>query len=361
MAIESLRIADFRNLTTAVLTPCSQGLNIIHGQNGSGKTSLLEAIHFIGTGKSFRHASSQRLIRHEADQFNLFAHILSDSQRQIPIGMERASTGTTRIRVAEKETITMAELAAVLPLRVMDSQSHNLLEAGPVFRRKYLDWGLFYQFEGFLTVWRQFERVLKQRNSLLKERRLKLELDSWTEELVKYGLELTDYRRQYVKRLLPYLSEASQRLLGMPDLQVCYHPGWNEEEDYAAALAGDYLNEYRFGHTQLGPHRADLDIFIDTIPVKHFLSRGQQKLLVCAMILAQGMLLAEQGNKRVIYLVDDLPSELDKPGRERLLSVLAEQQTQIFITAIEKETICDLVIDKPVKVFHVEHGCVRQI
>jgi DNA replication and repair protein RecF len=238
---------------------------------------------------------------------------------------------------------------------------HNLFEAWPIFRRKFLDWGLFYQFDNFLQCWRHFERALKQRNALLRDRRPKRELDSWTEELIKYGLEMTQFRQKYVQLLVPYIAEAVQALLDIPDIQIHYHPGWDEDEDYAAILADYYQEEYRFGHTQFGPHRADLDINIDGIAVKHFLSRGQQKLLVCAMILAQGMLLAKQSNKGVIYLVDDLPAELDSLGRQKLISLLAKQKTQVFITAIEKETICDLIdqSDVPMKVFHVEHGCAR--
>jgi len=359
MTITSLRITNFRNLVAVDLVPCSMGLNIICGNNGSGKTSLLEAIHYLGRGRSFRSSVATRLIRHTADKFSIFSQLVSESERHLSIGMERESNGDMRLRIAEQDAVSLAELASYLPLRIINSQSHQLFESGPAYRRKFLDWGLFYQAENFLSCWRHFERVLKQRNAVLTERRPKTELNVWTEELVKYGLELDKLRRDYVAALMPMLIAVAQELLGITYLDIRYQTGWDESMDYAAALEKGYIEEYRFGHTQFGPHRADLIITANTIPVKHFLSRGQQKLLICAMIIAQGKLLSQCTNKRLIYLIDDLPAELDLLSRQKLISVLSQQQAQVFITAIERDAIYNFINDQsevPVKVFHVEHG-----
>lgn len=364
MPLLSLRITDFRNLTAVDLAPLPHGLNIICGDNGSGKTSLLEAIYYLGLGRSFRTSTMARLVRQHTEKFSIFSQIINDANRQIPIGVERELRGQTRLRMAEKDVASIAELAAFLPLRLINSQSHNLFESGPSFRRKYLDWGLFYQVDAFLPCWRQFERVLKQRNAVLKNKRPKKELEVWTNELVKYGLELDKQRRDYLQALVPLIIEMSAILLGdLPTLDIQYQSGWDETQDYLTVLDAAYAEEYRTGHTQYGPHRADLDMRMEGIPVKHFLSRGQQKLLICAMILAQGMLLTKQANKGLIYLVDDLPAELDLQSKQKLISLLSQQQTQIFITAIESDTICSFINDKlevPMKVFHVEHGSVEQ-
>lgn len=324
---------------------------------------MLEAVHYLGRGLSFRSATPTRLIRHGTDKFSIFAQIISDAERTIPVGVERDIQGNARLRVAEKETSSVTELASFLPIRVINSQSHHLLEAGPAFRRKYLDWGLFYQSQTFLTCWRQFERVLKQRNAILRDRRPKRELDPWTEELVKHGLALDQLRLAYVQSLTPVVEEMAQTLLGISNLKIHYQCGWDKNSEYAAVLASHHAEECRLGHTVFGPHRADLDIKMDALSVKHFLSRGQQKLLICAMILAQGILLTKQADTGLIYLVDDLPSELDLQSRQKLISLLSKQQTQIFITAIESEAICDLMEKPkvPVKVFHVEHGSVVEL
>lgn len=362
MTIASLRITDFRNLTDVDLDPQVRGMNVFCGSNGSGKTSLLEAVHFLSIGKSFRSSTSSRLIRHQTEKFSLFAKIIQNNQQIIPIGVERDLAGGTRLRLAEKDASGMAEITASLPVRLINSQSHQLLESGPVFRRKYLDWGLFYQYERFLRCWRQYERVLKQRNAVLKEKRSKQELAVWTDELVHCGAEFDALRRDYIKTLEPLVASFAGELLGLSNIQLHYQCGWDSGQDFATALASSYSDDFRFGYTQVGPHRADFDIDSNGVSVRHFLSRGQQKLLICAMIIAQGALLTGQVNQGLIYLVDDLPSELDVQSRQKLISLLSRQAAQIFITAIEHHDICCFINDNsvvPVKVFHVEHGNVR--
>jgi DNA replication and repair protein RecF len=285
-------------------------------------------------------------------------------QRVIPLGIERERSGAARMRLDEKDSPGMAEIAAYLPIRMINTHSHQLLEGGPVFRRKFLDWGLFYQNPDFMNCWRQYERALKQRNILLRDKRPKSELDSWTNEVIKYGLELHQQRLDYISRLLPHLQRFSAELLTLSGLEIDYQPGWSKTGDYASLLQASYLDDYRAGYTQAGPHRADFELISEGLTLRHVLSRGQQKLLICAMILAQGMMLAEQEKAGLIYLVDDLPSELDLLSRQKLVSLLAMQKSQIFITAIEKDAICDLVSDKtmvPMKVFHVEHGNIVEL
>ncbi|OGT61541.1 MAG: hypothetical protein A3E85_05540 [Gammaproteobacteria bacterium RIFCSPHIGHO2_12_FULL_45_12] len=361
MGILSLRIADFRNLASVGIEPCQQGLNLFWGNNGCGKTSLLEAIHYLGVGRSFRSGNATSLIRQSTNKFLLFAQLVSESQACLPVGVERHLNGTTRLRVAEKDVSGITEVASFLPIRVINAHSHQLFEAGPAFRRKYLDWGLFYQEEAFFTCWRQFERVLKQRNAVLRDKRPSRELAVWTAELVKIGLVLDAYRRAYVETISPFIVEIAALLLPIKNLTFQYGAGWDETMDFEQALAQQFQLECRSGHTQIGPHRADLDVQIEGVPAKHILSRGQQKLLVCAMILAQGVLLTQQANRGLIYLVDDLPAELDLVGRKRLMSLLAKQGSQVFITAIDSEIVDEFHRDEPnvpIKLFHVEHGSV---
>lgn len=359
MTIKVLRISNFRNLASVEIVPALSGLNIICGNNGDGKTSLLEAIYFLGLGRSFRTSTASRLLRQGQEIFSLFSQLVTDNSRDLSLGVLREANGTMRMRVNESDSMSMAELATLLPIRLINSQSHLLFESGPSYRRKYLDWGLFYQDSSFLQTWRNYERVFKQRNVVLRDRRPKSELTPWTDELIKYGLELDKLRRHYVAALTPIVIEIVGQLLDLPALTLVYHSGWDDRLEFSEALAKNYHDEMRLGHTQCGPQRADLEIMVGDIPVKHFLSRGQQKLLICAIIIAQGKLLAGLANHGLIYLIDDLPAELDLLSRQKLLSLLSKQQTQIFITAIERDTICDLLGDShnvPVKVFHVEHG-----
>lgn len=363
MAIQALQIINFRNLLAVECHPVPAGLNIISGENGSGKTSLLEAIYYLSHGRSFRSGNANKLINHEQTKFSLYASLQSQHHVQVPVGVERARNGESTLRVASKEVNSVREAAEYLPIRMINAHSYSLLEAGPQYRRQYLDWGLFYHYPHFFNAWRHFERALKQRNILLKARASAAELAAWTQELIKYGNELNLLRQDYVAEISPIIEGCVQQLLGMEPLHLSYYPGWDESVDYEQALAESYADEMRLGYTQCGPHRADLDIAINMIPAKYYLSRGQQKLLICAMILAQGILFTQRNNHNIVYLIDDLPAELDANSRAKLINLLVHQNAQVFITAIESQLVSEGLLSHPHvarKLFHVEHGYLHE-
>lgn len=360
MPITRLDITDFRNLNAVKLEPLSVGFNLLYGLNGSGKTSLLEAIYYLSLGRSFRSSFAKRVIRRDAEKFLIFSQVTGDGAQVTPIGIERYQQGELKIRIANRDAPSAAELAGLTPVQLINSNCYNLLDAGPVFRRKYLDWGSFYFNPEFLRVWRDYGQVLKQRNAILRQQGSRQELEVWTQELVKAALQFDRCRREYVQQLLPVLEQISTELLTIPNLKIHYQPGWDDDQDYAAVLAASYLKDSQFGYTQNGPHRADLRITINKIAAKDILSRGQQKLFVCAMILAQSALLKSSTNKASIYLVDDLPAELDVVSRSKLINLLAKQETQVFVTAVEREALGDTLTRLPVKMFHVEHGNITE-
>jgi DNA replication and repair protein RecF len=366
MAIFSLKVTQFRNLSLLNFSPTTDGLNIISGQNGSGKTNLLEAIYYLSLAKSFRHASVRHLVHYTKSEFSLFAQVLSLGEtakdRTITtLGMQKGLNSGIRLRLGERTLSSITELAFFLPVQVIYSQSHHFFELGPVFRRKYLDWGLFYQQPAFLSCWHHFMKMLRQRNAALRKRCSKQEIECWTHELLHHAQVFDHFRRNYVSSIEPYIIEFAQTLLPDLPIQISYDPGWNQQQDLSEALAQSYSEDYRLGYTQFGPHRADLIVNIQQTTVKHILSRGQQKLLICAMILAQGKFLVEQTKKCPIYLIDDLPAELDRQSRQKLLASLSEQSAQVFITAIESQAITEVASHAtPIKVFHVEHGQVSE-
>src|SRR3990167_7913365 len=310
MPLTLLQLADFRNFAKAHLEPSHHGLNIFYGDNGSGKTSLLEAIYYLSAGRSFLTARYPTLVRHSTEKFSIFAQILHNHQRIVPIGTERSLDGVARMRMAEKEVISIAELASFLPIRIIHAQSHYLFESGPIFRRKYLDWGLFYQDPNFISCWRAFEKTLRQRNAILRQKHGIQAFEAWTVELAQHACHLDTLRRAYIEQLLPYFQAAAETLLGISSLQIHYEAGWDTTQDYYTLLMAHRSAEFRQGHTLFGPHRADFDIQKQGVSMKQFLSRGQQKLLIYAMILAQGQCFSAQ-SKGLVYLIDDLPSELD--------------------------------------------------
>ncbi len=361
MPLTRLEITDFRNLAAIALEPLSTGFNLLYGYNGSGKTSLLEAIYYLSLGRSFRSGAVGRIIRHTADKFCIFAQSAANGEQCIPIGIERQQQGDGKIRISGRDAQSVSELADLTPVQLINSHCYSLLDAGPVFRRKYLDWGIFYLNNDFLRIWRDYEQVLKQRNAGLRSRRPRKELDAWSEELANKAVLLDQARREYILSLLPILNDTVAELLAFPNLEIRYQPGWDDAVPYREILANFYEKDCLIGYTQNGPHRADLKITINGVVAKDILSRGQQKLFVCAMILAQGVLLKRCVNKAPIYLIDDLPAELDTVSRSKLITLLSKQDTQIFVTAVERDALSDVLSKLPLKMFHVEHGNVTEV
>lgn len=359
MALTHLEITHFRNLLSAELQPDPQGFNFVYGNNGSGKTSLLEAIYYLSLGRSFRSTITERIIHKSEEKLSIFAHVDSPSDQHTPVGLERNVEGDLKLRVNGKDAYSITDMANLLPVQLIDSHCHNLLDAGPVFRRKYLDWGIFYLNKSFLVKWRQFDRALKQRNAALRGQIARKELALWTHELIEAALQLDNMRRDYVGQLIPLLEQTISDLLTISDLRIHYQPGWDQTQEYAAILEQSMDRDFQLGYTQNGPHRADFKVTINRVPAKDILSRGQQKLFVCAMIVARGALLQNSEKSRPIYLVDDLPSELDVVNRSNLLTLLSKQKAQIFVTAVERDSCSGFLTSQSVKMFHVEHGNVK--
>ena len=352
-----LTIHNFRNIMTATFDCCA-GLHMISGDNGSGKTSLLEAIYYLGWGRSFRTASPQHLIRQTEQQFSIVAHLTDPT---IVIGVER-DQDKTQWRVAERNITAITELMFLFPVRLLDAHSHALLEAGPLMRRQYLDWGIFYQSTNFLSCWRQFTHALKQRNILLRGNPAAKELAAWTAIFIQHGMMLDQIRREYVMRLVPILLHTIAELFGDLPIKIDYQPGWRTDTGLAETLERYHAIEYRYGYTLYGPQRADLVMSLLHGSVKQLLSRGQQKLLVYAMIIAQGILLLHTTQQHVIYLIDDLPAELDRQQQYKVINLLAKQQAQIFMATTEWHMLDDyqrILQSKPVKMFHVKHGNIQ--
>ncbi len=357
MTLKSVEIMHFRNLEFVKAQPVTKGLNFIYGCNGSGKTSFLEAIYYLSLARSFRSSIADRIVGHNAEKLAIFGQIQhAQDEPTIPLGVERHVGGELKLKVHGQFVQSVAELAAYMPVQLINSHCHDLLEDGPILRRKYLDWGIFYLNTEFLRVWRLFYKALKQRNAALKALVSKSELESWTRELINTSSQIDQLRRDYVAQLIPLMTAMMVELYPFTGLKVDYQSGWDTAFSYEEYL-GRQLEKDRFlGYTQSGPHKADLKITINNIPAKDILSRGQQKLFVCAMILARGALLQSRVNKLPIYLVDDLPSELDVTNRFSLIALLSKQETQIFVTAVDNTCCEDFSLCSPVKMFHVEHG-----
>ncbi len=357
MIIHKLVIDDFRNFSHVEIAP-SERINLIYGNNGSGKTSLLEAIYYLSMGRSFRTHLNGRVIQNTQQKFSLFAQMDTTS-----IGMERNRDGAFRFKVADSCVETVAELAQRLPTQLINPDAYRLLDDGPKFRRDFIYWGLFHHEPHFLSLWREISRVLKQRNVALKQRLKKDEVLFWDNTFVELADKIADMALHYIEAFKPYFfSLLKKLLLDIKGIEIRYWRGWAQDQELATLLQQGFASDSQLGYTQYGPQRANLVITVDGIPAKDYLSRGQQKLFVYAMRLAQGILLQQQNsNKRCLYLIDDLPAELDESRRQALFTILADLDSQIFITGVDAALLDPLLEVDLTEMFHVKHGELAQL
>lgn len=337
MRVTSLDITGFRNLRP-VQIDCSPGLNLLTGPNASGKTSLLEALYVLGRGRSFRARQPWELIQVGAPSFRVVA-VLSNGgdSRRIPVGMERTARELT-VRIGGVPTRSLAELARHMPLLLLNPDSHRLLEDGPQQRRRFMDWGLFHTQPGFLGAWQRYGTALRHRNAALRAGAANRVVDAWDGELAAAAALLDAFRQTFCEALEGTLERFTSETLALGRVQISYRRGWPlepEKQGFMTWLRAGRDQDRQQGHTRVGPHRADFLLRMAGRSPAEAWSRGQQKLLVIALILAQAELYRQQVGDACIVLIDDLPAELDENHRVRVLHSLAMLNTQLFITAIE--------------------------
>lgn len=357
MALLRLQIHDFRNIQQAELLP-GRGLNVLLGRNGSGKTSLLEAIHYLGLGRSFRTHLTNRVIAHEAKEFTLFAQIELAQHGVVPLGLSKNRNGESQLKVSGRVAERLAQLAELVPLQLIHPEGFSLLTGGPQQRRAFIDWGVFHIEPAFYPLWSRVRRLLKQRNALLRQSTHYEPLAFWDQELARLGAQLADYRAAYCAAWLPLLQEITHDFLPEYEFRVGFYPGWDRQRDLATLLAEGFERDKAMGHTAVGPHKADLRLKANGVPVQDVLSRGQLKLLVCAMRLAQGLYLNRDSGRECLFLIDDFASELDSEKRRRLAQRLKQCASQVFITAIDEAPLADMMSELECHLFHVEQGTI---
>ena len=352
MSLQKLDIYHVRNLKQVSLYPAPK-INLIYGNNASGKSSLLEAIHLLGRANSFRSTTVKNVIHFTQDNLIVSGKVLFTTGHVSTLGIQHDGK-QLQIRIDEETRHSRSELAYALPLQLIHPKSYQLLDAGPQLRREFMDWGVFNQHTDFLNQWRQFKKALSQRNALLKIRRIK-ELNVWNHELQQYGTIVANYRQQYLSELMPFFLKIAQQFLALENLELKLIQGW-EDECLLDKLVEDQEKDLRYGFTHSGPHRADFQLLVESRKVKDFVSRGQLKLLVLSLKLAQVEHLLANGFQSGCVLIDAAVAELDLASRSKLLAFLAAMNVQVFMTATERDEFGDLSNIGEYKMFHVKHG-----
>ncbi len=360
MHLTALDVRDFRGVASAALEPIS-GLNVIVGPNAAGKTSLLEAVHVLSTGRSFAATRTAPLVRHGAGPLRVVGRVVDASGRMRRLGVERGRSGPATLRLDGSSAERVTELARVLPTIAIHPESHDIIIGGPDERRRLVDLGLFHVEPRFHEIWRRFRRALAQRNALLRQGAGDEAFEPWDRELASVGEALDRARRRYVDQLAEIAGQMQPRLLGSDqDLELGYRRGWPEDRDLLEALRQERRRSGERGGTSVGPHRADLALRVEGREARQQISRGQQKLVVYLLRLAQAQQLVWSDAGGCVLLLDDLPAELDRERRERVMALAAEIGAQVFVTGLESQGV-----PRPEgmssRLFHVEQGQVREM
>lgn len=357
MTVAELRLQNLRCLASAELA-LHPRINLITGDNGAGKTSVLEAVYLLGRGRSFRTPHTEQLIRYGESRLGVSGTLRAASppalrqERRLIVVCDRG--GGLKATVDGHVAESLAELAALFPVQVIDPGIHRLIEEGPATRRRWLDWAMFHVEPQFLSQWRHYRRALRQRNAAL---RTAGDAALWDPELERFGEALTVARKQLLDALQPIWSETLVALSAVP-ATLRFYRGWSATMSLAESLAAHRERDRERGSTLLGPHHFDIWLRVNGQSARDSISRGQQKLLGAAMALSMARLLCERLQESPTLLLDDPAAELDAAHTSALLAVAASLGGQQIVTALRAE---QTPLGVPDRMFHVERGEVKPL
>lgn len=357
MHINQLHVENFRNLANQVV-PLSPKINLITGENGAGKTSLLEAIYFLGRQRSFRTAKPKELIQQQKNYFRLIAKT-TDPDHQI--GLERKLDGHNLgflCRIDRQPEKSPSALVKIVPTIAITAQSFQLIDAGPSVRRSFIDYGSLHFDRDFLPHWQGYQKALKNRNAALKQKMAKSVVDSFTPFLSEYGEYIHHCRQAYFSTFKPLLEKHLTALDFPYPVTIRYAPGWQTADSLMNSLNKHFEHDYRLSHTRFGPHRADMRFSVEGGNAENRLSRGQQKTLILALHLAQIDLIGEHGQSAPLLIFDDIAAELDAQKRNKTLAYLAQLNCQMFFSTTEPDFF-ETAIRQHATLIHLVQGAIN--
>lgn len=359
--IAHLSVNSFRNLGSISIEP-SPKINIIVGENGAGKSSILEGISILAHGRSFRTHKFRTLINNDSKEFIVRGSVVLDDDRSIQVGLKRARSGPFVIKLDGKPVKSASILAKQLPLLVINSGSFRLLEGGAQERRRFFDWLVFHVKHPFQEVWNQLLKCYKQRNILLRHDKISYaEVEPWDLEIARLSKIVNDYRIE----CFSVFERAFKDIIGpvacglFASIDMVYKSGWRDTtESYLEQLKVSFKKDRAYGYSTIGSHKADFTVKIQGTAAVDILSRGQQKTVIAALYIAQATVLNDIVGNSAIFAIDDLPAELDHQNQRLVGSWLTQLGSQVFVTGID--SLCAKRIwperIELSKMFHVKHG-----
>ena len=351
MRLLSLEVTNYRNIASASLTP-GRELTVICGNNGQGKTNLLEAIWLLTGGKSFRGGKDAELVRRGEPFAVLEASTLRAQQEEqepdepnrvrLTVGTPDSPRPGRYASVNGAAPRRAAGLAGSFPAVVFDPGHLSLVKGAPEGRRKFLDAALCQLYPGYLTVYRRYLRALQQKNALLRRspagqdrpyaKKMAL-LEVLNTELAAQGEAIQQRRRAYLERLAPLACANYEELSHGAERMELRYAAQFEPGGLAALLKARQNEEVRAGQSLCGPHREDLELLLDGQPARVFASQGQQRSVVLSLKMAEAAAAAAITGDHPVLLLDDVLSELDDGRKQYLLTRMREKQT--FVTSCD--------------------------
>ena len=353
MIVERLELRNFRNIAAATLE-LSPRFNFLIGPNGAGKTVVLEALHLLLRGRSFRTRRMSFLVRHGEPGLAVQALCRDPVRGRENISLSKDQANRTELRVNEEPIKQTSAVAGLLPLQLLLPDLADLVFGEPRGRRQWLDWGAFHVKHDYVGVLRRYMRALRQRNALLRSGDSRT-LDTWTDRMIEIGEVVIDTRTEYVQEVNDAVISSAEALAPGLDIRVRHYPGFDGDsfaEEVGARTAGDV----KLGFTQVGPHRADVRLEAGGNAAAGVLSRGQGKLVASALRIGQARGLLINQSRPSLFLIDDVWTELDDDHSARFMRLLDEMGCQILATSTHEPVAARSVAADRVRVFHVKQG-----
>jgi DNA replication and repair protein RecF len=366
MLLESLEAQNFRNLNGRIV--CGKNLNIIFGENGQGKTNWLEAIYLLATTKSFKTARLQEAIKFDADLAIVRGSV--EKSAEISRNIQVAIQGNTKTLTVNGKNEAVTRFLGQLHAVIFNSDELEIVRGTPDARRKFLDGGIVSIYPPFVQTLTDYNRVIRQKNSLLQsaqENKFSVEkvselLEPWNEQLIVHASRIYKARVRFVERLNAVLEK---KLFDREEVSIRYVSsleGKGDLSDYAALLE-ERLKlrvqaELMSGYSLIGTHRDDLDILFDGHDLRKFGSSGQQRSALLVLQLANLQVYYSQNQEYPLFLLDDIDAELDYKRIGQLLEFL-QDKTQTFVTT-SKESFIEK-FDNNATVFKVENGMAKTL
>lgn len=360
MKVTSLQLQNYRNYETMSIS-FRDGINILYGDNAQGKTNVLEAIYLCATTKSHRGAKDKEMLRFGQEE----AHIrltMEKKHTSHQIDMHLKKSKTKGVAIDQIPIRRSSQLLGLLHAVFFSPEDLRIIKNGPQERRRFVDIVLCSMDKSYLYVLEQYQKVLNQRNHLLKQIIFRSDLaetlDIWDEQMVTYGVEIIKKRQSFIERMNGIICDIHASLTGKKEELVLLYEPSVKIEDYKAALASRRQRDTKQCSTAIGPHRDDINFLVNGVDIRRFGSQGQQRTAALSLKLSEIEMIEQTIDDRPILLLDDVLSELDDQRKKYLLNQIKNIQTIITCTGVEEFLESRMPIDQ---VYYVEEGRIKGV